>query len=230
MISDRDILSRFKGKRILVVDDEKFLRSIVTRLVLPFEVVEAADGSYALFQLAANPDIGLVLCDFNLPKMDGLSFLKEVRRGAAKVANDLPVLMLTGHSDVALVQAALTLDVDGFIVKPVSSQTLATRLKHLAGKPSPVKKPAYYEAIDISAVRGKLLNGESPGTGAECPCPGRRVRLAEVQPKDVLATDFYARSGEVLVKRDTPLSDRLIARLIELETIGIAPSEICLIA
>jgi len=229
MITDREILSRFKGKTVLVVDDEKFLRSIVTRLVLPFEVVEAGDGSYALFQLAANPEIGLVLCDFNMPKMDGLTFLKEVRRGAAKVPNDLPVLMLTGHSDVALVQAALTLDVDGFIVKPVSSVTLATRLKHLVGKRSPVKKPSHYDSIDISAVRGKLLTPETLGDAAQRPCPGRRVKLAEAGPNDVLAADFCARSGEVLVSRDTPLSDRLIARLIELEAIGIAPSELCLV-
>jgi len=225
MITDAEILARFKGKQFLVVDDEKFLRSIVTRLILPFDAIEAGDGSYGLFQLAANPDIGLVLCDFNMPRMDGLTFLKEIRRGAAKVPNDMPVLMLTGHSDVALVQAALSLDVDGFIVKPVSIATLATRLKHLTGKPSPVKKPSYYEGIDLSRVRATLL----PSAAGEGVCPGRRVKLADAQPKDVLAADFVARTGEVLVGKDVPLTERLIARLIELEAIGIARAEICLV-
>lgn len=224
MISDAEILAKFKGKKILVVDDEKFLRSIVTRLVMPFDALEAGDGSYGLFQLAANPEIGLVLCDFNMPRMDGLTFLKEIRRGAAKVPNDMPVLMLTGHSDVALVQAALSLDVDGFIVKPVSIVTLATRLKHLVGKRGPIKKPAYYEAIDLTRIRAALL----PPCANEAECSGRRVKLADAQPKDVLAADFTAKSGEVLVGRDIPLTERLIARLIELESIGIAPPEICL--
>jgi len=228
MITDKDILARFKGKSILVVDDEKFLRGIVTRLLQPFPVLEAGDGSYALFQVAANPEIGLVMCDFDMPRMDGLSFLKEVRRGAAKVPNDLPVLMLTGHSDVALVQAALSLDVDGFIVKPVSALTLATRLKHLAGKPSPVKPPAHYQGIDLSQVRSTLLSAADE-TDPGAACPGRRVPLAAAQPKDVLAAAFRAKGGEILVEKDVALSERLIARLLELESIGIAPSELCLV-
>jgi two-component system chemotaxis response regulator CheY len=228
MIKEKQILDHFKDKSILVVDDEKFLRGIVTRLVEPFQVVEAGDGSYALFQLAANPQIGLVLCDFNMPRMDGLTFLREVRRGAAKVPNDLPVLMLTGHSDMGLVQTALALDVDGFIIKPVSSLTLATRLKHLVEKRTPVKAPAHYQGIDLGAVCERLLSPAPGPKDEETAGPGRLVRLADARPKDVLAADLCATSGEVLVVKDTPLSDRLIARLVELESLGIAPSDIVL--
>jgi two-component system chemotaxis response regulator CheY len=231
MITDKDVLTRLKDKSILVVDDEKFSRSIVARLVQPFAVVEAGDGGFALHQLAATPGIGVVLCDFNMPLMDGLTFLKEVRRGASKVPHDLPVLMLTGHSDASLVQAALALDVDGFIVKPVSKATLEARLKHLLTKRNPIKEPGYYEGVNLTLVHYKLLSPAEAKTETvePPPCPGRRVKLEEAKPKEVLAADVCAPSGEVLLGEGIALSDRLIARLKELSAMGIAPGEICVV-
>lgn len=231
MITDTDVLTRLKGKSILVVDDEKFSRSIVARLVKPFEVVEAGDGSFALHQLSANPGIGVVLCDFNMPVMDGLSFLKEVRCGAAKVRHDIAVLMLTGHSDASLVQAALALDVDGFIVKPVSKATLEARLKHLLTKRNPIKEPSFYTGVNLNLVHTKLLAPveEAKTVDEPLPCPGRRVPLQEAKPKDVLAADFCTPAGEILLGEGIALSERLIARLKELSSMGIAPAEICLV-
>lgn len=237
MITDPEILSAFAHKSILIIDDEKFSRSIITRLLSPLLVVEACDGEQGLHQFRADHSVGMVLCDFNMPVMDGLRFLKAIR-STPHGRNGVPVLMLTGTSDSALVGVALKLDVDGFIVKPVSQSALESRIKHVIGHSREVKEPKHYAVLAVEEISERLLGPSAPVcTPAEVEKAkkeaepavtpsGRKLALELVRPQSVLASDIRAPSGELLVAAGVPLTSRLIRRLLELVPMGIAPNHV----
>ena len=119
--------------RILVVDDEPFMRrtvrAMLRRIGCPF-VEEAHDGEAALASVAREkPD--LVLCDIDMKPMGGLKFVRRLRNNADPALRDLPVIMLTSYADPGVVQAAAKLGISGYLVKPVSPKLLADRLDRM---------------------------------------------------------------------------------------------------
>ncbi len=122
--------------KVLIVDDERFSRLIVTRLLQGLECTDietAKDGAQALDILRASKSIDLVISDFDMPVINGLELLKAVRSGAAGVPRELQFAMLTSFSDKYLVDMALSLDVGAFLVKQVSKNTLHQRLEKMLG-------------------------------------------------------------------------------------------------
>jgi len=114
---------------ILVVDDHPLvregLRQVLAGLDAGANVVEAANAGAALAAIAGRADFDLMLLDLNLPDRDGLSLLGEVGR----LAPDLPVVMLSGVQDPALMRAALDAGAAGFIPKSSLSQVVLPALK-----------------------------------------------------------------------------------------------------
>ena len=115
---------------VLVVDDSMMVRRQVGRALedAGFAVLEAADGQEALDKMAAAA-VGLVVCDVNMPRMDGLEFLE--RLGPAGVAAT-PVVMLTTEGQPALVQRAKAAGANGWIVKPFKAELLVATIRKLA--------------------------------------------------------------------------------------------------
>jgi len=143
------------GYSILIVDDVAFSRDTVSRLLNTMgtpRLYTAEDGEEALQILESQPDISFVISDFNMPRMNGLEFLKAVRVGRGSVDRTLPFAMLTGYSDRHLVEMALALDVNAFLIKPVSKATLSKRLDNMIGVPddgSWIKGVAAYKNTQI---------------------------------------------------------------------------------
>ncbi|MCR6631866.1 MAG: response regulator [Magnetospirillum sp.] len=221
-MADENLSGLIASRKILIVDDEKFSRSITTRSVNDItggtETVIARDGAEGLHCLVGRSrEYAAAICDFNMPVMNGLQFLKQVRSGLEGMRNDLPVIMLTGHSDSALVGAALKLDVDGFVVKPASLQALQTRLRHALAAPHGVHAPKHYAPIDVDAISKYLLeNKPKQPAGATSQPRGARTALDEIAPPVTLASDITAHSGELLLSAGMVLTPRLLERLREL--------------
>ncbi len=119
------------GPKILVVDDSRMIRHQVSAALMEagFEVIEATDGLDALSKLdAASHGVSLVLCDLNMPRMNGLEFLEgaiQMMRGAVP-----PVVVLTTETDPKQLQRAKDLGAKGWIIKPFSTELLvATAVK-----------------------------------------------------------------------------------------------------
>lgn len=120
------------GHRVLVVDDSRAIRSMLRRMLtgLGFEVVEAGNGAEALAALdAADPRFDLVLVDWNMPVMDGLTFVKEMRRDK-RFAN-VVVLMVSSESDPEKVARALMKGADDYVIKPLTADVLTAKLEML---------------------------------------------------------------------------------------------------
>jgi len=92
------------------------------------EVVEADDGTEALAQLASAP-IGLVLLDWNMPKLSGLDFLKKVR--AVEKYKTLPIIMVTSKTARANVIEAIQNGATDYVTKPINMDLLIEKLARL---------------------------------------------------------------------------------------------------
>ena len=117
--------------RALVVDDSKTMRTIIGRILkqLGFEVTEAGDGKEALERLAGTGACDVALVDWNMPEMDGITFLREVR---ADVNYDgLPVMMVTTNSELHHVSQALEAGANEYIMKPFTADMLKEKLELL---------------------------------------------------------------------------------------------------
>lgn len=126
----------FPHLTVLVVDDQDYIRKLLRQLLKHLgcgTVLEASDGAEALNALATmTPD--LILCDIRMQPVDGLEFLRQVRRGKGVLVSTVPIIFLTGESDRGTVMAAIESEVDGYLVKPVSPQDLRGKIVAVLSK------------------------------------------------------------------------------------------------
>ncbi|MCI0508795.1 MULTISPECIES: chemotaxis response regulator CheY [Chromohalobacter] len=123
-----------KNMSILVVDDFPTMRRIVRSLLkeLGFNNVdEAEDGQEALNKLRAG-GFEFVVSDWNMPNLDGLSMLKEIRQDDA--LSELPVLMVTAEAKKENIIAAAQAGANGYVVKPFTAATLEEKLDKIFEK------------------------------------------------------------------------------------------------
>ena len=120
---------------VLLVDDESFSRTTVARFLDDMgspTIYQAENGQEALDLLQGDAsDIDFIVCDINMPVMHGLQLLRAVRLGEHHVNRALPFVMVTGHSDRHLVDMALALDVNAFLIKPVSKNAIGARISKM---------------------------------------------------------------------------------------------------
>ena len=120
--------------KILVVDDSSTMRRIIVNTLARLgykDVVQAADGVEAWDALQANPDIGVVITDWNMPNMNGLELVKKIRAEEKYV--DVPIIMVTTEGGKAEVITALKAGVNNYIVKPFTPQVLKEKLQAVLG-------------------------------------------------------------------------------------------------
>jgi two-component system chemotaxis response regulator CheY len=125
--------------QILIIDDEKFIRQLVSRTLhdLGYRFLkEAEDGEQGLKILNhADGLIEVVLLDIEMPKVSGLDFLRVVRSHEKNSIRKVPVIMLTGHSDMDHVREAAKIGIHGFLAKPVSKANLDKQIKRALSEP-----------------------------------------------------------------------------------------------
>ncbi len=122
--------------RILVIEDEDFTRQMICGLLrqLGFRLImEASDGESGFRELVRTKPL-LVLCDVHMQPLDGLGFLAKLRGLSNPALAEMPVIFLTADKQQETVLTAKRLQVDGYIVKPVSIQILKQRLDALMQK------------------------------------------------------------------------------------------------
>jgi two-component system chemotaxis response regulator CheY len=120
-----------KNLRFLVVDDFSTMRRIVRNLLKEIgflNVEEAEDGAVALQRLQSG-GIDFVISDWNMPNMDGLALLQQIR--ASDALKTLPVLMVTAEAKKENIIAAAQAGASGYVVKPFTAATLDEKLNKI---------------------------------------------------------------------------------------------------
>ncbi len=113
--------------KVLLVDDSKTMRNIQKSILTQLgytELEEACDGLDALSKVGAfQPE--LLLVDWNMPNMDGLSFVKKFR----EQGNKAPIIMVTTEAEKSRVVEAIKAGVNNYVVKPFTPELLGERIK-----------------------------------------------------------------------------------------------------
>lgn len=128
-----DIIKRLlknRAHKVMVVDDSSIFRNQMKKMVenLFFQVYALAHGEEALLILEQNPDIKIIITDYNMPVMDGLELTKAVRKRYTK--NQLSVFVLSSTEDLEVSAMLLKHGANDFINKPFSKEEFSCRLNN----------------------------------------------------------------------------------------------------
>jgi two-component system chemotaxis response regulator CheY len=119
--------------KFLVVDDSSTMRRIIKNTLDKIgygQVVEAENGKDALRTLSEEGGFDMVITDWNMPVMDGLEFVKQIRAGNF---GNIPILMVTTMAAKEDVIHALKAGVNNYVVKPMTPETLKEKVDQVLG-------------------------------------------------------------------------------------------------
>lgn len=121
--------------KLIVADDSRLIRGIIekTATSIGFEVIHAANGKDALNLLeAGGGDINLVLLDWNMPVMNGIDVLKNMRSDDR--FKKIPVLMVSTESEDDKIKEAIDAGAHGYLTKPFNAGKLAAAINQVLGQ------------------------------------------------------------------------------------------------
>ena len=127
---EKDAATRLASARVLLVDDEQYMRKVVRTMLLGMgvrHISEAHDGPSGL-EMIRNQAPDVVILDWGMPGLNGAGFVRMVRSPDTFPYPDVPIVMLTGHGERARVIEAVCVGVNEFLLKPVSTNALRERL------------------------------------------------------------------------------------------------------
>ena len=125
-------MSEIADKRVLLIDDSKFVRTTFNRILGDsFTVLEAADGEAAWQAIETDPLIALVFSDLDMPKLDGYGLLARVRGSGEQRIRELPVIVISGHEDALARKRAKDAGASEFIGKTADGTEILSRIENL---------------------------------------------------------------------------------------------------
>ena len=119
--------------KVLVVDDSAIMRKVIAQILemLGHDSVPASNGIDAFDRLKEHEDVRLILLDWNMPDMNGIEFLREIK-GRQRLS-EIPVIMLTTESERRKMIEAIEAGAKHYLTKPFQPETLATKILQCVG-------------------------------------------------------------------------------------------------
>ncbi|MFP4672302.1 MAG: response regulator [Desulfohalobiaceae bacterium] len=126
-------------QQILIVDDSKTVRNLLAFILKKegYRVLAAEDGLEGLEKLYSAQMVDLIICDVNMPRMDGFTFIQNVREQGSY--RDLPIIVLSTEGQEKDIQTGMRLGANQYLVKPAQPEKLVRSVKMLLGGSSPEK-------------------------------------------------------------------------------------------
>lgn len=179
--------------KVLIVDDEEMIRAVLREYV-EFEgneAYEAGDGMEAV-KLCKENDYDLLLMDVMMPRLDGFSAVKEIKK-----VKDIPVIMLSARSEEYDKLFAFELGVDDYVTKPFSPKEVMARINAVTKRRSGARTSAGNEILKFE--------------GLEIDMAGRNVYVdgekAELTPKEYELLFYLVRNKGIALTREKLLYD-----------------------
>ena len=121
------------SKHILIVDDSKTVRNLVAFILKAegFKVTTAEDGLDGLEKLYAMESVDLILSDINMPRIDGFTFIAQVRE--QDIYKDIPIIILSTEGEESDIQKGIQLGANLYMVKPAQPEKMVRNIKMLLG-------------------------------------------------------------------------------------------------
>ena len=139
-IDSKTLATLLSATKVLLVDDEPYMRKVVRAMLMSIGVrnIYEANDAPAGLELIRTIAPDAVVLDWEMPGVDGPSFVRAVRSPDTFPYPAVPIIMLTGHGERRRVVEAVKLGVNEFLLKPVSSKALHDRLVSVLTQPRPV--------------------------------------------------------------------------------------------
>ncbi|MSO93389.1 MAG: response regulator [Rhodospirillales bacterium] len=150
MIDDRSKSYNIQRLNFLLVDDNKFMRSVVRAVLNSWgckTIAEASDGEEALKELKSFP-ADIVIADWEMAPMNGIEFARRLRSDPDSPNRFVPVIMLTAHTEAWRVKSAREAGIHEFLVKPVMPKALYERICVLIERPRKFVRAGNYFGPD----------------------------------------------------------------------------------
>ena len=178
--------------KVLIVDYEEMIRNVLKEYV-EFEgneAFEAADGMEAV-RMCRDNDYDIILMDVMMPRLDGFSAVKEIRK-----TKDIPVIMLSARGEEYDKLFGFEIGVDDYVTKPFSPKEVMARInavtKRRAGKEEPKNDVYKFEGLTIDmAGRNVYVDGEK----------------AELTPKEYEILFYFVKNRGIALTREKLLMD-----------------------
>lgn len=160
--------AKLSGLTVLIVEDIRAVRAIIRTILHDFgieKVEEASDGEAAL-DVLRKQHVDIVITDICMEPMDGIEFTRNVRRPDNGFNPYVPVLMVSGHTEVSCVKNALDAGVTAFLAKPVTPANLRKKLMAIVAMPRKSVRTKTYCGPDRrrSAAKTQRLRRASDST------------------------------------------------------------------
>lgn len=117
--------------KILTVDDSSTMRRIIKNTLSRLGYLDVVEAEHGIDALAKMAGVELVLTDWNMPEMDGLTFVKALRGNASYA--DLPIIMVTTEAAKKEILEAIKAGVTDYVVKPFTPETLKEKIQKVLG-------------------------------------------------------------------------------------------------
>ncbi len=178
--------------RILIVDDEKMIRNVVKEYAEfeGYETAEAENGMEAV-ELCRKEDFDIIIMDIMMPRLDGYSAVKEIRK-----TKQIPVIMLSARGEEYDKLFGFEIGVDDYVVKPFSPKELLARIKAV------LKRGGAADETKIEKIRFEGL--EINITGREVTIDGQTAQLT---PKEYDLLFYLVRNKGIALSREKLLEE-----------------------
>lgn len=125
----------FDDLSVLVIDDSKFIRDTVRRILRSIGVskIRMAPNGMAGLNMVSQDQFDIVLCDLSMEPINGMRFVEFLRKHENAKLRDLPVIILTMHNEQEIVKKAIEQGIDGYLLKPVSIKSIKERIEQVLG-------------------------------------------------------------------------------------------------
>lgn len=182
-----------EGKKILIVDDEKNIRNVIKEYAKfdGFETFEAEDGMQAV-EMCRTQDFDLIIMDIMMPKLDGYSAVREIRK-----TKQIPVIMLSARGEEYDKLFGFELGVDDYVTKPFSPKELLARIRAVMKRSA---APAPAGDNNVLKFEGMEINM----SGREVFVDGKPVSLT---PKEYDLLFYLVRNKGIALSREKLLEE-----------------------
>ena len=182
-----------EGKKILIVDDEKNIRNVIKEYAKfdGFETFEAEDGMQAV-EMCRTQDFDLIIMDIMMPKLDGYSAVREIRK-----TKQIPVIMLSARGEEYDKLFGFELGVDDYVTKPFSPKELLARIRAVMKRSA---APAPAGDNNMLKFEGLEINM----SGREVFVDGKPVSLT---PKEYDLLFYLVRNKGIALSREKLLEE-----------------------
>ncbi len=197
-----------KSVRVLIVDDQDFIRSLLRHILGVLgckNITDASNGEIAWEIILNNPP-DLLIVDWEMQPMNGIELVKKIRNDPASPDFFMPIIMITAHSERPRIITARDTGINEFVMKPVSAKTLFSRLNAVIEHPRRFVRTEEYFGPDRRRKR-VFVDFERRDTKkkekvSDAPDPEQQMTQDQINtllnpdPEDSEAADAEAKSAD----------------------------------